>query len=562
MVEYTVFIDDKEYWFTSLKYKRSYKLKPQPFTITVPLTYDITSSLLGKYAEIKRDNDTVFKGKIKSLEKGQGTVNLSGNDMWDQLSKLLVPYRRNSASAGTQVQEQIQNTDLTEGTIQSGDVIDMEYGSNEDSKFTRLRALREICFVTGYELYMSPTGTVDFKPSCGQALSEQIKFKAGELLKNWTEPFKIIDDRIKKVIVIGAGSKDNMCVGEAHVIGYLDGDPVKQINRKNLVTDETCTSAAQKLLDDLKNQIRYAKIDVIDTFKGRAYDIFDGIYVRDDYLGIAGLFRIFEIEKSFNLETGETTKIGICNLNHITSNAEYTIEKGEGAINDLLGRTEEWAKTHQIISDYPFLLTMKHHTTFESTDGYFILMNGNATYNIYHDYVEVKVLSGGSSGNGVISGFNTIKINKEVNPYFKAVVYTNRSTGESDETFHFNIGIGNKYSPSDNAWYYVDSIMIKFEKSNSNSKIYGKWRNEEAGYNGSIELQDWTGDKFYTVEAFIRNKNKLYFLIDGEVKAIATTNLPNMTDRVCDFFCDFGGSGNSTQDFIARIYNFTAGYDI
>lgn len=404
MVKYIVTIANVEYPFTSLTYTRSYKIEAQKATVRLPNTPDLSISH-DDFIEIKRDNELVWKGRVKNIIKESPTIILvEAYELSRSLKPLTAKNWREDTYAGTQVSNQLEGTELTAGTIENGNSITMEYGSGENAKFDRVRTLEDICFVTGYELYVAPDGTVDFKSQCGTDKSSTIEFKFGELLNYWTKPFtQNAEHKVKKIIVRGAGQGSTMWVGEAHTTDYTDGDPEESINRKSLVADETCDLAASALLDDFKNVVEYGAIDVTDTYTGHAYDVYDTIKVIDESVGVSGNYRIMEITRKFDSKTGEKTELKICNLTHITSNAEYLVERGEGFTNDLKRRGEDFGQTDQIV---------ENQITAEKVEWNPVTHNDTPLENILHNgYFEEDIDGDGipdfwediSSGSGSIS---------------------------------------------------------------------------------------------------------------------------------------------------------------
>jgi hypothetical protein len=346
MVGYTVKIGGVEYpTVIELSLVKSYVMKPQEFTVVLADAGDAIT--IDSWLEIYRDGALYHKGKIKRIRKQGTSLELGCVTQYHSLKTLKCANRiETNVAAGTQISNQIgTGTDITPGTISPGPTITMEYGSDNESRFDRLKTLEEIIFVTGYETKLTPAGTLDFKAACGSDLHASIIFRKGELLKQWVDPHTVnINNKITRAVVIGKGQGDYMNYG---IAGGAVGSPEKTLNRKSLVVDATCTLAAQAYLDDAQNNVEFGVMDVIDTFVGLAYDVYDTIYVEDSEVGVAGNYRIMEIEKKFNKAKGESTFIKICTLTHITSNAEYLVEPGEGVVNDLKGRTGEYSTTEQ-----------------------------------------------------------------------------------------------------------------------------------------------------------------------------------------------------------------------
>lgn len=537
MVRYKVLISSVQYPFTRLEYTRSYKIEPQKAVVQLPNTPDLDFST-NEFIEIYRDDDLVWKGRIKNIIKTSPTIlTLEAFDLKHSLKPLLAYQREEDTYAGTQVIHQLNGTDLTQGTIENSSSIAMQYGSSDDARFDRIRVLKELCFVTGNELFMRPNGMIDFKSQCGTVKTSEIVFKHGELLNKWVKPYTINDsNKAKKIIVIGAGSGTTMICAETHTTDYSDGDPVKIIERKNLITYQTCSLAASALLDDFKNTVRYGVIDVTDTYEGRAYDVYDTIKIIDDTIGVNLNMRIAEINRTVDAKKGETTRLTLCNLQHITSNAEFLIEKGEGFVNALKNRTVEFARTEQILTtdavrEYYFARP-KFLFVGESTDGYSITTTGTATLTVKHQ--KIKIESGSSvSTADIISEEKVLPYNKPIS--FQCIAKVNKTNVQLAE-----VGIGTRYT---------DDALITFRFANS--KIHGRTRKSDGSYT-LTELQSFNANTEYILRADYYPNDKIEFYVDGELKQTVTTNLPDEDMGVFNAAV----SATTVTDVVFEIINF------
>ncbi len=76
--------------------------------------------------------------------------------------------------------------------------------------------------------------------------------------------------------------------------------------------------ALRTLSKDLTNKyLTFGTIQVIDTWEGKSFDVFDTVSVLDPMLDIAGDFRILKISKRWNASSGETTEIELTNMDHM-----------------------------------------------------------------------------------------------------------------------------------------------------------------------------------------------------------------------------------------------------
>jgi len=138
-----------------------------------------------------------------------------------------------------------------------------------------------------------------------------------------------------------------MNYGAAETGTYSFGDPERTINHKNLINSDTCGKAATALLADHQNEVKECRIRVVDTYAGKAYDVFDTVKVVDDILGISENLRIHHIKRTFKPLTGERTELSLSNVTKLCCSGKLLLAAGEAYLArgpqgyEVFGRTEQ-----------------------------------------------------------------------------------------------------------------------------------------------------------------------------------------------------------------------------
>jgi hypothetical protein len=346
----TVKINGVEYPTTSGSYERDWSLQTQPFTVTIPFNAK-TLIQQGNIVEIYRDDTLVYKGRTYkiSLKKDNGVSTIvEGNDLKLKNSYLRAKDRSVTTQAGTIISDNLEYTDLTAGTITvSGDNIKMDFGSTDDAALSKRTVFEKTVTVTGYEIYVSPNGALDFKAICGSNLSSNIIFKIGDLA-NYSDNESYIEDSsrvVYKITVNGASQGQYMYTGTVTDPEYMNGDSEIVISEKTLVSNATCFAAATNYLADLKNTLKKTVLNITDTFTGRAYDVYDVVKFVDADLGIIEDMRVYHIKKTWDTSTVEQTEVGLCNLSKLTCNG-WMLDELSG-IDDLTSTSDAFNCTEQ-----------------------------------------------------------------------------------------------------------------------------------------------------------------------------------------------------------------------
>jgi len=399
MPHYQVFIDGVEYPWSRIHYRRrAFELEAQPFEVEIPLLESISS---GATIEIKRDGDTVIKGLVAKVgwraDAGGTRTRVEAFDYKRKLQLLKAVSAANPSEASTIIQNQLADTDLSVGTFNNYGSISIEYGQSSDAYFDRRRIIEDVLFITGWEFYVAPDGTCDFKSQCGIDRSSTVIFSRNEgTLIEWRDDY--VESsllQVKKVTVIGQGAGDAQASGSAQTADYSSGDPEKTINRRSLVSDSECASAAQALLDDMQNPVKYGVVEVRDVDEGRAFDIFDTIRIKDEALGIDETLRVAAIERWVSATEGERTVLTVTNVQHLQTAGPILIGEVRTRVEDDFVRIKPVRNLDEVDDGSNFRKAMrKEGAAFPSNpnDGDLFLKTDEATLYRYDASSEAWVM--------------------------------------------------------------------------------------------------------------------------------------------------------------------------
>ena len=288
----------------------------------------------GDLITVKRNGIVKARGKVYTIdpvETSEGLwMRLTGAGPEKKHAETDVANRNENTRPHTIISNNLTDTDLTAGTLDDyGSDIAMEFGTSDDAKWSRGDAYEEVAFVTGWELYRSPLGVLDFRAQCGVDRGKTptggygtVAFKHGENVYEWVKPHR--ENHLQKasrVVVLGSLEDTYQNVGVAG-----SGSPVRRIPRKNLVSNGTCQSAAEAVLADIQNPIVSGVISVDD--EGLEYDVYDTVWVYHSRFSDAD-YRVYRIEKWVDGEDGETTHVTYTNLTKLASNGPLLLEAGK-----------------------------------------------------------------------------------------------------------------------------------------------------------------------------------------------------------------------------------------
>jgi len=343
MGHHKLYVGGVEYPWSYLKYKRSFSVIAQPFVAHIP---NLESFTPGDTVEIKRDAVSVAKGLLAmgswQTDKDVLTI-LNCFDYRRKFQLLKGVFTAPISEAAAHLRAQLINTDLVEGTFNNYGTITVDYGASANAYFDRRRIAEDITFMTGWEFKSTPAGSCNFKAQCGSDLSATIRFSREEgTLRGWEVDYVQNGlQKVNKVTVIGEGLGAYQAYGSAQVGGYVAGDPETTINRKSLVNNTLCTSAAVALLADMQNVIKYGVARVINVNDGLAFDVFDTINIRDEKLEIDEDLRVAGITVEAWADAGEITQVEVCNIAHLQTSGETLIGDVRGRVEDDYSRATE-----------------------------------------------------------------------------------------------------------------------------------------------------------------------------------------------------------------------------
>jgi len=394
---YTVTVGGTEYPTASGQYERGYQIKAYPFKVTIPIK---ASFLSQGTVIIQRDSDTVFLGKIQTItESASGEVPqtiLEGSSLARKAGLIPVMNREVNSRPGTQLIDNLPDSELSQGTINDyGSNLHMEYGSSEDQRFSRLRAFNDICAVTGWEIDIQPSGTVDLKSQCGTDRSSSVIFARGALIKSWITPYQTLSTSdIKRVVVVGQSQGSYLVGGTAGAGDYSAGDPTRQFSQKALIDANMCGTMAQTIYDDTQNNVKKVEFEATDTFEGKAFDVFDTVTYQDDILEKDEPLRIFRLEKRWG-GNAEKTILGLTNVTHLCANGQMLLNRGESILDAILGAAQDFSLTNQPVGVNEIVTTIGTRggarEVVDPTNAEYSTTNGTYGTDVFHSFPQPPI---------------------------------------------------------------------------------------------------------------------------------------------------------------------------
>ena len=384
---YTVKVNAIEVPWSYIKYKRHFSIRGQPFTVKVP---NLESYTIGHTVQIYRDGVLVMEGELaKGGWKADTSRVQTVYNCFDYRRKLQAQQGIVTApsEAAAHVRAQLANNDLHEDTFNNYGSISVDYGATTEALYYRHSVIEDVLFVTGWEFQTDPDGGCDFKAQCGTDLSATIRFSRVEgTLLTWVKDY-VVDgmQKVEKVTVIGQGVGSYQAYGSDDTGAFAAGDPETTINRKSIPTMAQCVTAAEAVLVDMDNDIKYGKVEVKNVNEGRAFDVFDTVNIVDDLLGIDEDLRVAGMDVEVWADTGESIILEVCNIVHLQTSGEYLIGDISGRLEDDFSRTNQITRIEH---------KRKLNMVGESEDGYSITEVGAATVTIEK---EQMVLSTGAA---------------------------------------------------------------------------------------------------------------------------------------------------------------------
>ena len=489
MGHHKVYIGTVEYPWSYLKYKRSFSIEAQKFVVKIPNLESFTTGT--DVIKITRDGTLVAEGilALGSWEVGDNVVTvLSSYGYRRKLQMLLGVFTAPATEAATHILNQLADTGLHDDTLNNYGVITVDYGATSNAYFDRRRVIEDVLFMTGWEFRTDPDGGCDFKAQCGTDLSATIRFSREEgTLKGWDVDY--VENgmqTVEKVTVIGEGVGTYQAYGSAQGGGYAAGDAMKTINRKSLVNNLLCGTAAAALLADMDHILKYGVANVVNVNTGFAFDVFDKVNIVDEQLGIDEDLRVASITVEDYADGVESTQIELCNIDHLQTS-------GEMLIGDVRGRVEDdFSRTHQ-----PPAIDRVVIATGESETGYTITENGGSAVTVEKDLFTLS--SGAAAGDDCYIETPEDQIDFAKKPYLVCRWEINNVDVDGSISF---VGL-------------VDSLLLKIIGFSSvGDELYAHSINPPSAANRTKILDPIVVDTQYLLEVYCKN-GLAYFYING-----------------------------------------------
>ena len=195
----------------------------------------------------------------------------------------------------------------------------------------RLAKMKRIADYIGWDVWVTPDGKLNFKPSRGEDKSSTVILESG---KNCKVVENLIDysSRFDKITLLGAGQGDAQ-ISYTVSVDPLPSNPKEGIFIESDITDlETLMKRAQVLLNEYKEPKKSVKIEVVGPlFEAHAGDT---VRVKDTHTGLDENIRVYKVERRFS-----------------TSGEEVTVELGEPR-EDLALRQAEIASAIKSLEQY------------------------------------------------------------------------------------------------------------------------------------------------------------------------------------------------------------------
>lgn len=514
MREYSLEINDVEYPFTSLYYKRSAPFVEEPITATIPGKQTVTGE---DKIEILEDAVVKTTGRVHNFgyTKGKGGVftKIIGSTLERDAAEIEEFARLFNQPPNLIITRDITLIAtikavprLTAGVINGyGSNLPFEFGSDWDNRWNIKPVWQRVALVTGWEIYVSPTGVVDFKAACGvdrgktPAVSTT-KFQSGENILNWTKPH--FEDH-------------TMIAGEVFVIGRKEGvfqayasagagNPVRKIYLKDLHTPDTCQAAATAILADMANPVVTGRFNAID--EGLTYDVYDTVQIVDEDYGIDADYRIYEFEKWI---TPEKAYIGLMytNLTKMTGNGPLLIGRGKGTLLKGQEALKQITTTKTSLKDEARLYKFSG----EDITGYNTGTIATGVVTVNKDWTQLQT--------GVGVGRSWIR---SITP---VIDFAN------DFGLDVMLKINNVADPVPERRAFIGAFNAAFNRAIwvdiDGFELYGVNQNA-AGLIGVLLIDPMLVDTYYRVSAFKRY-DKIYWYLDGIFMGSSSAQIPTGT---------------------------------
>lgn len=307
------------YEFKQLHFGRIVGLDSIPFSALVAIakgsalpTYDQTVII---QKEINGTLIEKYRGKVTDLNDNptnNGMFEVSGFDLKRKIEyqpALNEGYasQKGSSIFSTEIAPS-SVTDLTAGTVDAGtsgnynNTLDsVNFGKSTgsgNSRLTRKAVMEMLQMMSDADIYVKKSGIVDFVNGAGVDRSSTHILIHGEngMLSPDMGYKKSQSRRVKQVIVKGNGVGSGYHFGSAGTPASTDKK--RQVEISSLVTDATCGFAAQSLLSELDQEVKFAKFILKDVFQ-TDYDVYDTVKLK----AVTPLQTVNENLKIFSIDT-------------------------------------------------------------------------------------------------------------------------------------------------------------------------------------------------------------------------------------------------------------------
>lgn len=325
-MKYYISIGGVNYDFKQLQFGRIVSMDSSPFNAVCSIAKGATLPVFDDVVIIKKEifGNFIekFRGKVTEIEHNPlegGYIKVSGYDLKRKLDYVPASVEGYASQKGSTVfSAEIAPsslTDLTAGTVSTSpsgnfnNVMDsINFGKSKDgnSRLTRKAVMEMLQMVGDAEIYVKKSGIVDYVQSAGVDRTATVQFIHGEngVLSPDIGYRENETRRVKKIIVKGSGVGQGFHFATAGTPSATD--KIRQFELPFLVTDATCQLAANSLLSELDQKVKFAKFILNDPFQVD-YDIFDSVKLKANLATavIDETLRIFSIETTVSNSSGD-----------------------------------------------------------------------------------------------------------------------------------------------------------------------------------------------------------------------------------------------------------------
>jgi hypothetical protein len=407
---YTLEVNDVVYPWESLRYTRSAPITEDPIIAVIPGKQTVTGE---HKIEILEDSVVKTTGRVHSFGYIKGKDGIATKIIGSTLERDLAEIETFARiDAAGQPQTRMNNDinliagikavpRISAGTLNAyGSVINFEFGSDWENRWKIRDCWERIALVTGWEIYVSPTGAVDFKSTCGvdrgiTPATTTTKFQSGENILRWVQPhFEDHTQIAGEVLVIGRKEGVFQAYGSSGA-----ASPVRKIYLKDLHSPDMCTTAAVAIDADMGNAVETGRFNFIDV--GLTYDVYDIVQIVDKDYGVDGDYRIYEFTKWITPERIYGSLL-YTDLTKITGNGPLLINRGKRTLMKGQEALKQITTTAMGLREYARLFKLGG----EDTTGYTLTQVAGGTVTLNKDYLTLS--SGAGLGQSIIESTDQV----------------------------------------------------------------------------------------------------------------------------------------------------------